>query len=683
MGLDGGLEVLVFEGFGNKIKLLTSVCLGLLLGSCTTDRPITTDEVLAEKDLMGAALCSARSVALLPGGQSVILRDQVTFPKTQSMMTYQGFAYHLNWPSVREPLRGYRLGTSIRSIYPISNSKIVTVDFLNRIEVHDVTNRTIGSLEMESNAGLPLVANGYTSVSGMNKLASKIKLNKRGNYYLSTQFGPRLPSTRLSMKSSPDVRFLNSETNDGIVAHLIFEGDSYWVGSEAGRNLAIMLPNGDVIELDRRLDQFSAPDLSLARAADGALVLLAQGLEIHLTDAESTAFEAIPLYSTAVVDVSSEIILWRFGPNVLEEVEPVASKLYERSREELNKWISKGWILKSTATDTSSGKVAMLFKQIGGRFNSYPRNNTAIVMLTLTSSNYWQCRQDDKPKPFPQQDLSYQEVTQTAEKIAEIPNAEYKLDFSELPTKTGTSRIGKWTILPKEEKGILIQLRGGPATNLYDQQLTEFDKHALEDGWRIVRYEYSGATSSALDTYSRLSKSINEALELDSRLISNDIRAMKNSLPIALQATSFGARLAPFVLKSVPEVVSGTIMQAPFTYWRPPNSTQPIEAWSTSEKAQLRFDTATFGAPRSSTGLDFNEWSREVTLGVCKEKNITYFFGKRDQKVKSEDWTSVCGMGLEVIEYEGAGHGLIDDPRFVRDATQKLRRILSSNEGSK
>ena len=476
----------------------------------------------------------------------------------------------------------------------------------------------------------------------------------------------------------PPTREGSAETasDDGLVAQLIFEGEFYRVGSREGKDLALEMPNGDVHELPDQLDRYSFTDLSLARLPNNSLALVAQGLEVPLNFTGKMEAREFGLYSTPILDASRGYLVGRFGPNSLEQVSDFKSNLFEKGGLEVSKWQEKGWILKSVSIDSKSNKVAMIFRQVGGKFNTYPRDNVALVLLNGNDVEYWQCKQSDLTELAKARVWGTPSVTRRAVQINEIPSAEFKLQFEELSSSDKTSRLARWTIFPARERGILVQLRGGPATNLYDQQITKFDKAALANGWRIVRYDYSGTTNASPSLYSRLSASIQDALIQDGKLIAQDIASEKTSIPVVVQATSFGARLAPFIEASGGERVAGYLMQVPFTLWRPPSATKPFEEWSSFEISQLQFDTASYGAPKSNAGLDFNNWSTNVTRKFCGADNAFYFFGEQDSRVTLRDWTDICGDRLVAKVYLGEGHGLIDNPKFIDDALLKLDEIL-------
>ncbi len=631
---------------------------------------------------LGSSLCGAHAVTIMPGGGSILLRDQTTFPRTQLTITFQGFVYHVVWSNRLKPDSARRVGTTMKSVAPISSNEFVSVGFQNHLTVKSVSSELATNSEVDIDLAASLGRHSYITVSGFSPTASKLRhlrdslLRPPINQDLSIQEEFQAAS------SQTEARFQKTNTDNGLLARLIFEGESYWVGSENGTNLALKMPNGEVQELPDQLDMYSFTDLSLARLPNGTLALVAQGLEVPLVSETNTKVKEFGLYSTPIIDASSGYLVWRFGPNNIEKVSKLPSKLFEVSKLEVSKWLEKGWILKSVSVDSKTNKVAMIFRQIGGRFNTYPRDNVALVLLNGRDAEYWQCKQTDVLEVSEPRSWETADVTQTAIQINQIPGAEFKLKFDELLSQDKSYRLAKWSIYPARERGILVQLRGGPATNIYHQQLNQLDKFALANGWRIIRYDYSGTTNASLNLSSRLSLDIQSALSQDGELIAQDLATQSTSIPVVIQATSFGARLAPFIEAKVGRRINGYIMQVPFTFWRPPNQTKPFAEWSDFEKSQLQFDTVTYGAPISSNGLNFNNWSRNVTLGFCKVSNATYFFGERDPRVRLEDWTDVCGDQLVAKVYSNEGHGVIDNPQFIKDASRKLEEVLLNFQNS-
>jgi hypothetical protein len=626
---------------------------------------------------LGDAVCNAEGISLGPKGTSIIFKNQVRFPDTTQEVFYQGAAYVSPWPQDGSSNRVQLLSLDLRTLVFTSVDQLLAVNFAGNLEVFE---RKSGESFEAVGAGrfrTKLGQGSYLSVSGNGTKFFVPSLERAQVELRSEDFiGTKVLRQFVAGPNTNDGRFLPSSSDNGHVARLLFEGEVYDVGSVDGQNLVIKFPNGEIHEVGSQVDRYSFSDLSLGREANGKLVLLAEGLEIPFNEHSLGIPRHVEMYSRRVADATTGGLLWRFNPSQVQDVDTGRTRQFRLVEREVKRWIDQGWFVKDIAVDTESQRTGLLFGQIEGKSATYPLDRTALVLFENKKRLAWRCRREIVKTENKNSSGMRQSLLSEAVTIDRLPKAEFRTTFSELSNHQHNHRIGMWTIYPKHERGMLIQLRGGSASNLLGQQLTEMDKLLLRDGWRLVRFEYSGATNTGVDVYSRLSFDIDNALRNDAKLIAQTTSRVPLNEPIMLEAVSFGGRLAPFVIDKIGHRLNGAILRAPYAKWRPPNPLPNPENWTVAQRSQLQFDIATYGAPANRAGLVFNSWTNKVSRLICNRENIHLFFGEKDDFVKAEDWQDACGPRISSSTLVNVGHDVGASPEYQTEATRIYRSVL-------
>jgi hypothetical protein len=409
--------------------------------------------------------------------------------------------------------------------------------------------------------------------------------------------------------------------------------------------------------IDQGIDRFGFGSISLGRDKEGNLLLWDQGLvATKHNDGTYRAIPNSPLYSRPImVGAKAEFNLVH-GPNGIVDIHQKGGSDLTNYNREVQRWIRRGWVLQSGALSTNRDKMMLLFKSGAAtdrglvildrrvsrtlRYKCVPKNKQSIAGLdTQESSNGHSVLIPSEVKhvPTPQRPVTFREIGPSEHKLA------------------------AWTFKPKTKpRGRIVYFRGGPNSNLLQDNIEQVDARILEAGYEIIKYEYSGARQVSVNIYNRLREKLQDSLAADAALIERDLRMRGVAKRTIVLASSFGAMMAGAVSKNSEIKIDHFVLPIPYSEWIPAVVYAPTldPLWSVR---QSEMQDATFGVPSILQPSRFNEIGKEFRRVICVNRKVTIIFGMLDRSIEQAGWRDDCkASSSEIIELN-AGHLLSND----------------------
>lgn len=428
-----------------------------------------------------------------------------------------------------------------------------------------------------------------------------------------------------------------SNTFDGRVSMTLVGRELFTIGSRYGVDLKVF-EGSTVSEIDSRVDRFGFGNLSFAKLSGGQSVLWDRGVIAPLTsDNKYEALESLPLYAMPILDASGQMFSMVHGPTKVVALNPEDDMTAAGLQFEVDKWVEKGWYLKSASIDASSGRSILLFKagslgDVAFSFVDSSRSDTYRMNCKTTGGKH---------------------LSQSVVRNKDIPSPKIPVTYREVGA--GPQRLAAWTFKPQRTaEGRVISLRGGPNINLMEPLLRPDEQKVLEAGFEIVKYEYSGARQVNPDVYSRLRRDGN-ALRSDAELIRVDQTEQQKSPNLIISANSFGAQLASFLAEEMGTDVSRIVLAVPYGEYLQPETYAPMNdpQWSVRQR---ELEAATRGIPITGSASKYAEAVAARRKVLCKQKNLIIVFAASDPAIDQTGWRQDCtGTGTRILEIDG-GH---------------------------
>jgi hypothetical protein len=441
-------------------------------------------------------------------------------------------------------------------------------------------------------------------------------------------------------------------------------------------------------------------NLQFARLNAGGYALVSRGLFWPNPSNSNGPATNLPLYSAPIIDPQSGTLEFLAAPTSIVGLNNSPMKFTRRLNREVTAWTDRGWYLHTMTFSKATGKAVLLFRNRSDLRGKTTLDESGIVFIKSSSREIarFVCSNTGTVTPVPRLD-DEQEGVNTPRDLA-LPVADTlrwfrlssevrhvgtppttELINSQYDWLYNTNRISVWVSQQRRRAlGTVLLFRGGPSESLFDRPVSAIESLILQQGFRLVMLEYSGATETGADIGYRLGRNRNKSINDDAETIKALINAKrwKTDGPLFVVTESFGAGIGTVLSSKLTADLNAVVHLSGAGRWFDASLSPREGQTRIGQAGQVLSDRLSYGAPKDLADNQVTDWYQLIRRTACSDTRSTFVFGANDSVLSASDWLPECASHKAWNVLPNANHQIQNDARAV----EIVRRIISSESNS-